>query len=155
MLKANPEKIFDFNVKRYEEHRKCLLDDLHETRNIEKYVLLVCGALYSWLATNDIGERGYFVLAVLFPSVLAILALFRTYALIKGARTQAAYLRELENEIYNHAEEDYQGPKGWENYLYADGSYIKRHNNSALLFWYCLLVINILVAIAFIAVKAV
>lgn len=52
--------IFDFNVKRYEEHRKTLLAVVQEERQMERYVVLACGGFYSWLATQNSGGDVFF-----------------------------------------------------------------------------------------------
>lgn len=127
-------KIFDFNVKQYEEHRQCLLSAVQEERQMERYALLACAVFYSWLATQNTVGKAFLVVASFVPAVIVFLSTLRMHALANGVRTEAKYLRKLEEQIYTNAPEEYSGPTGWESFLDADGKYGKSYEISQNLF---------------------
>ena len=146
--------IFDFNVKQYEEHRKTLLAVVQEERQMERYVVLGFGGFYSWLATQQSAGDVFLGVAAFVPIVIVIFCLLRSHAIGNGVRTEAAYLRKLEERIYANAPEQYNGPRGWETFLATDGKYVKKYESSQNIFWYLLLVMTTCASFAFLWLKA-
>lgn len=148
------QRIYDFNVKQYEDHHKHLLNDMQEERLMERNVMLACGVFYSWLSTKvDVGAI-FMAIASAVPIVITTLSLIRSNALINGVTVKAEYLRVLEKEIFKNAAPSYTGPHGWESYIFKGTEYFDKYISSQRIFWYVFLTATIAAAFAFVWISS-
>jgi H+/Cl- antiporter ClcA len=140
--------ILEFNVKQYSELRSSLLAAVLEERQMERYVLLACGAFYSWFSTQRLATPLLHGFAAIIPVVIVFFALLRDSVISSGIRTQASYLVLLEKSIYSHPPKGYRGPYGWESFLKNEDSYVERYLSNHSFFWWGLLMSSLLASCA-------
>ena|SRR6185312_12862321 len=134
-----------------EEHKQRRLEISSVGARMEadnRNVLILTGAIWSWLATNHatLAGQGYFVHVVVFmPAALVAFFFYRWRWMHRSIHKNAEYLRELEANV---GVEKF----GWENWLQQ-----KRVNDptagslarAGRTFWILLVITNILLAVLF------
>ncbi|MGI9487695.1 MAG: hypothetical protein ACR2RF_17815 [Geminicoccaceae bacterium] len=131
----NSEKAF--LLREHEAVRTELDEAVRETRVLERYALLVTGAIWSWAMSID--NEFYSWLAWL-PLLLILFLAFRAFVLTMHIDDLARYLMKIEKKF------ELSGGLGFETY-FQDRGKVKRF--SAYAFWCLLLITSIIIPIAF------
>jgi hypothetical protein len=99
----------EFHKAEYDSLRREIEASVKEARELEKYVLISTAAIWTWLAKDgkDLGHPCLYWI----PTILVVLAIFRSIALLLSIRKIAAYLRTFE-EVFAS-----KPPNGWETFV--------------------------------------
>jgi hypothetical protein len=143
-----PDITKDFLKEEHKQRRQEITENLTRMEGDHRNGLILTGAIWSWLATNQsaLAGQGQFEKFVVFmPAVLMAFFFYRWYAMHKSTHVNAAYLRELEAKAG-------VTPLGWETWLQD-----KRLNDplaaslsrASRTFWGGLIAANLLLAVLF------
>jgi hypothetical protein len=96
-------------LRAYDSLKKEIADTVKDERDLERSILLACGAIWTYLIGLE-HQRSYYLWYV--PTVLVGFGAVRTAALMMGIRPRAQYLRAMEDQTL-------QGMplEGWERYF--------------------------------------
>src|SRR5256885_2245536 len=97
----------DFLLKEYDALRKEIDACLEEQRQLERYALVACAGIYTWIATNN-----KFAIALCIPPLLTVMMATRAMALWMQFGQMGAYIRMVEATLLTSTK-----ARGWETFL--------------------------------------
>ncbi len=135
--KYEADKVYDFYVREYENHRRHLLEHMSEERKMERNIMVACGIFYSWLSTKIDNGVGFVGMMAALPVAATIFSYFRARTIANGVRVKAEYLRQLESQVLVPDAPAQNKPIGWEQFIQAfeKGNYSKKYDHSLHGFW--------------------
>jgi hypothetical protein len=138
----------DFLKEEHKQRRQEIGENLTRMEGDHRNGLILTGAIWSWLATNQnaLAGQGHFEKFVVFmPAALMAFFFYRWYAMHRSIHVNAAYLRELEKKAG-------VPPLGWETWLLSERA--KDPSTASLArpsrtFWGGLIAANLVLALLF------
>ena len=134
-MQAENVKHFDreFHLKEYDTLRKEIMARVDEARKTAQFVIVVAGAIWAWLITNN-ASKTIPNIAYWLPFFVMLLGLIRSIAVLITISRITKYLRKLELILCEKSL-----LKGWETFVEAERTFLT--DSAAIAFW----VVSILV----------
>ena len=126
---------FELKQAEWKELRNEAITLSQESRKLELAAIGGTGAVYAWLATNQIGDLQE--LAWFIPLLFSLAGSLRAWVMNKSIKVISTYLLKIESSL----SED----EGWEQYFKTRRGYLF---GSAVAFWICFILITLAVPIS-------